>query len=78
LNGIVDPLLRLDQARERAAEESPGNPYYRARLVALAAAEYHDEVARWLRAHGYDETAAEVEKRAATARERAAEDAALQ
>src|SRR5436190_21581162 len=48
LNGIVDPRLRLDQARERAEEESPGNPYYRARLVALAAAEYHEDVARWL------------------------------
>ena len=75
---IRDPLARLERARERAAEESPGNPYYRARLVALAAAEYHDEVARWLRAHGYDSTASEVEDRAARARSRAAEDAALE
>jgi uncharacterized protein with PIN domain len=46
--------------------------------VALAVAEYHDEVARWLRAHGYDSTASAVEDRAERARSRAAEDAALQ
>jgi len=78
VNEIRDPLARLDRARERAAQEAPGNPYYRARLVALAVAEYHDEVARWLRAHGYDSTASAVEDRAEGARSRAAEDAALQ
>jgi hypothetical protein len=78
LNEIVDPLVRLGRARDRAHQESPGNPYHRARLVALAAAEYHEEVALWLRARGEDETASGVERRAAVARERAAEDAALE
>jgi hypothetical protein len=46
--------------------------------MALAAAEYHDEVARWLRAHDHDSTASAVADRAARARSRAAEDAALE
>jgi hypothetical protein len=77
-SGIDDPLARLGLARERSREESPGNPYHRARLVAIAAAEYYDEVALWLRARGHDQTASAVERRAAAARKRAAEDAALE